>query len=153
MFKYSFYCLIICFTFYIIILFFNNWHKANKNIRGGYLLVLNLSVKVTDSKIYRPGRFVTIVHYQLGFINYYRYRNYYSIAKKLTLYLLLLVTTVQFIIDLVVFSIIESLQCIYQCIFKGSIANQKSNYIYNILVKNIVIPPLRAFNAQFYLTL
>ena len=41
-FKYSFYCLIICFTFYIIILFFNNWYKVNKDIYGGYLLALNL---------------------------------------------------------------------------------------------------------------
>ena len=147
MFKYSSYRLIICFTFYIIILFFNNQYKANKDIYGGCLLALNLLVKITDSKIYRLGRFVTIVYYQLGLINCYKYRNYYSTARKLALYLLLLVTTIQFIIDLVVISIIESLQYIYQYIFKGLIANQKGNYIYNILVKNIVFPLLRAFNA------
>jgi hypothetical protein len=55
MFKYSFHHLIICFTFYIIILFFNNWYKADKDIYRGCLLVLNLSVKVTNSKIYWPG--------------------------------------------------------------------------------------------------
>jgi hypothetical protein len=63
MFQYSSHRLIICFTFYIIIIFFNNWYKANKDICGGYLLALNLLVKITDSKIYRPGRFITIVYY------------------------------------------------------------------------------------------
>jgi len=63
MFKYSSYRLIICFTFYIIILFFNNWYKADKDICRGCLLAPNLSVKITDGKIYRPGRFITIVHY------------------------------------------------------------------------------------------
>jgi len=63
MFKYSSHCLIICFTFYIIILFFNNWYKTNKNIYRGCLLGLNLLVKVTDSKIYQLGQFVAIVHY------------------------------------------------------------------------------------------
>ena len=62
MFKYSSYRLIICFTFYIIILFFNNRHKANKDIYRGHLLVLNLSVKVTNSKIYWLGQFVIIIH-------------------------------------------------------------------------------------------
>jgi hypothetical protein len=63
MFKYSSHHLIICFTFYIIILFLNNWHKANKDIYRGYLLALNLSVKVTNSKIYQLGQFVAIIHY------------------------------------------------------------------------------------------
>ena len=63
MFKYSSYRLIIYFTFYIIILFFNNWHKADKDICGGYLLALNLLVKITDGKIYRPGRFIAVVYY------------------------------------------------------------------------------------------
>ena len=147
MFKYSFYCLIICFIFYIVIFFFNNWHKANKDIRRGCLLALNLLVKITNNKIYWLGRFITIVYYQLGLINCYKYRNYCSTARKLTLYLLLLVTAIQFVIDLVVVSIIESLQCICQCTFKGLMANQKGNYICNILVKNIVIPPLKAFNV------
>jgi len=62
MFKYSSYRLIICFTFYIVILFFNNWYKANKDICGGCLLALNLSVKITDGKIYGLGRFVAIVY-------------------------------------------------------------------------------------------
>ena len=145
-FKYSSYRLIICFTFYIIIFFFNNWYKANKDIYRECLLALNLLVKITNGKIYWPGRFIAIVHYQLGFINCYKYRNYYSTARKLALCLLLPVTTVQLIINLVVFGIIESLQCICQYIFKGLIANQKGNYIYNILVKNIVFPLLRAFN-------
>ena len=145
MFKYSFYCVIIYFIFYIIILFFNNQHKANKNIYGGYLLILNLSVKVTNNKIYRPSQFITIVYYQLGLINCYKYRNYYSNARKYTLYLPPLVTAIQFIVDLVVISIIKSLQYIYQYIFKGLMANQKGNYIYNILVKNIIFPLLRAF--------
>ena len=147
MFKYSSHRLIICFTFYIVIFFLNNWHKADKDIYKRYLFALNLSVKVTDSKIYRPGRFVAIIYYQLSLINCYKYRNYCSTVKKLTLYLPPPVTAIQFIVDLVVVSIIKSLQCIYQYIFKGSMANQKGNYIYNILIKNIVIPLLRAFNT------
>jgi len=54
MFKYSSYRLMICFTFYIYI-FFNNWYKVDKDIRGGYLLVLNLSIKVINGKVYRLG--------------------------------------------------------------------------------------------------
>ena len=151
MFKYSSYCLIIYFTFYIIILFFNNWHKANKDIYKGYLLASNLLVKITDGKIYRPGRFIAMVYCQLDLINCYKYRNYYSTTRKLALCFLLLVTTIQFVIDLVVVGIVESLWCICQCTFEGSMANQKGNYICNILVKNIVIPLLRAFNVQFHL--